>query len=120
MYYIQRVILEDVPQIVDPCNPSPCGPNAKCDNGICSCLNEYHGDPYSGCRPECILNTDCNKNKACIRNKCVDPCIGTCGIQALCSVINHVPMCSCPQGTSGNAFIECKAMIGNNLFQYYN
>lgn len=92
----------------DPCNPSPCGSNTNCNSGVCSCIPQYHGDPYIGCRPECVLNSDCAINKACIRNKCADPCLGTCGNLALCEVINHVPMCSCPQGLSGNAFVQCR------------
>lgn len=96
------------PASEDPCNPSPCGPNANCNNGICSCLTEYQGDPYLGCRPECVLNSDCPRDKACIRNKCSNPCPGICGLNAVCDVINHVPMCSCPNGMAGNAFEECK------------
>lgn len=94
----------------DPCNPSPCGSNSQCNNGICTCLPEYQGDPYTGCRPECVLNTDCQRDRACIRNKCVDPCPGTCASNALCSVINHIPICSCPKGMSGNAFIQCSPL----------
>ena len=92
----------------DPCNPSPCGPNAQCNNGICTCLPEYQGDPYQGCRPECVLNSDCPRDKACIRSKCIDPCPGTCGQDAICEVINHIPMCSCPNGMAGNAFVQCR------------
>lgn len=91
----------------DLCNPSPCGSNARCSNGVCSCLPEYNGDPYSGCRPECVLNNDCPRNKACLRNKCVDPCPGTCGENAICEVINHIPTCSCPERMIGNAFYRC-------------
>jgi len=91
----------------DPCYPSPCGPNAICNNGICSCLVEYHGNPYVGCRPECVLNTDCAKDKACRRQKCEDPCPGTCGLNALCDVYNHIPSCSCPTQMQGNAFVRC-------------
>lgn len=96
----------------DPCFPSPCGANTECNNGICTCLTEYQGDPYAGCRPECILNSDCSRDKACVRNKCIDPCPGTCGQGALCDVINHIPMCSCPPGQSGNAFIQCRPIQG--------
>ncbi len=95
------------PVFDDPCNPSPCGSNAQCANGICTCLPEYQGDPYAGCRPECVINNDCPRDKACIRNKCKDPCPGTCGQTAICDVINHIPMCSCPQGTTGKAFVNC-------------
>lgn len=96
----------------DPCSRSPCGPNARCDNGICTCLPEYLGDPFVGCRPECVLSTDCSADRACIGKKCVDPCPGTCGQNSQCIVINHTPMCSCPRGTVGNAFISCDIMKG--------
>ena len=91
----------------DPCRPSPCGANAECNNGVCTCLPEYQGDPYSGCRPECVLNSDCARDKACSRSKCINPCPGTCGDNAICDVINHIPMCRCPEGTQGSAFIRC-------------
>ena len=91
----------------DPCNPSPCGPNAQCSNGACKCLPEYQGDPYSMCRPECVINNDCPRDKSCVRNKCIDPCPGPCGQNAVCNAINHISMCSCPPGMSGNAFVEC-------------
>lgn len=96
----------------DPCNPSLCGPNTQCDNGVCSCLPEYEGDPYRGCRPECVLNSHCPKDKACLRNKCIDPCTGTCAATAECTVVNHIPMCSCPAGFTGNAFISCQRIQG--------
>lgn len=95
------------PVETDPCNPSPCGSNTRCDNGVCTCLLEYQGDPYRGCRPECVLNTDCQRTQACLRNKCQDPCPGTCGQNAECSVVNHIPICSCLNGYIGNAFVLC-------------
>lgn len=105
--------IDDIPvQKPDPCSGSPCGSNARCNNGICTCLPEYFGDPYLGCRPECVFSADCSADRACIRNKCVDPCPGTCGRNSLCNVINHTPMCSCPSGTTGNAFISCDVMKG--------
>lgn len=109
--------LETEPVVRDPCNPSPCGANAICDNGVCSCLPEYHGDPYSGCRPECLLNDDCARNLACLAQKCRDPCPGTCGQNAECSVVNHIPMCSCLQGFEGNAFVVCNR-IESEFFQF--
>ncbi|RZC36333.1 hypothetical protein BDFB_000151 [Asbolus verrucosus] len=105
--YCQLKPQEVEPLVVDPCNPTPCGSNARCDNGICTCLPEYQGDPYRGCRPECVLSMDCPKDKACIRNKCKDPCPGTCGQNAECSVANHIPICTCTQGYIGNAFVLC-------------
>lgn len=106
MFYITAEPIE-----TDPCNPSPCGANAQCSNGVCSCLTEYYGDPYSGCRPECVLSSDCSREKTCIRNKCVDPCPGTCGQTAECVVINHIPICSCPVNYTGDPFIQCRPIL---------
>lgn len=96
-----------VEEPADPCNPYPCGANSQCNNGICTCLKEYQGDPYRGCRPECVINVDCPRNRACIHNKCQDPCTGTCGQNAECTVINHIPTCSCLESFTGNAFVLC-------------
>ncbi|KAF7276317.1 hypothetical protein GWI33_010508, partial [Rhynchophorus ferrugineus] len=99
------------PETKDPCYPPPCGSNAICraenNNAICECLPEYHGNPYLGCRPECIANSDCPRNRACIRNKCQDPCPGTCGVNAQCTTTNHVPICTCSDGYTGDAFRLC-------------
>lgn len=43
-----------------------------------------------------------------MQNKCKDPCPGTCGQNAQCDVVNHIPMCSCPSGFTGNAFVTCR------------
>lgn len=95
----------------NPCNPSPCGPNALCSDGVCTCLPEYHGDPYRGCRPECVLNDDCPRDRACVNNRCIDPCPGTCGQNAECTVINHIPTCSCLSNYTGNAFVICSPIM---------
>lgn len=96
---------------IEPCVPSPCGANAICrernNAGSCLCLENYFGNPYEGCRPECVLNSDCPSHKACIRNKCVDPCPGTCGQNAECQVINHLPSCTCIPPYTGNPFSFC-------------
>lgn len=110
-FYIWKILAVPSPES-DPCNPSPCGPNAQCNAGICTCLPNYQGDPYTSCRPECVLNNDCPLNRACVRNKCMDPCPGTCGRNAICNVLNHIPMCSCPVGMAGNAFISCERIEG--------
>ncbi|XP_037295454.1 uncharacterized protein LOC119189544 isoform X2 [Manduca sexta] len=99
----------------NPCNPSPCGANALCKerNGVgsCTCLPEYFGDPYTGCRPECVSNSDCDRNKACSNNRCKDPCPGTCGINAECRTINHSPTCTCLHGYNGNPLVKCEMEI---------
>jgi hypothetical protein len=99
-----------LPPITDPCSPSPCGPYSACksQNGhaICSCSIGYIGSP-PGCRPECVVSSDCALDKACSNQKCVDPCPGTCGINARCNVRNHSPICSCPPNHIGDPFIRC-------------
>lgn len=103
---------ESIVERLDPCNPSPCGANAKCetrgDAGSCQCLPEYFGNPYEGCRPECVLNTDCPSNKACQNQKCVDPCPGTCGQNAECQVISYLPTCNCFVGHKGDPYRYCQ------------
>ena len=101
-----------VTQPLEPCHPSPCGSNAICSQrnqaAACQCIPEYFGDPYVACRPECVVNSDCPSDKACQRNKCIDPCPGTCGINAECRVLNHVPSCTCIVGYIGDPFNACR------------
>ena len=44
---------------------------------------------------------------ACINKKCVDPCLGSCGKQAICKVVNHIAMCICIEKYTGDPFTEC-------------
>lgn len=101
-----------------PCSPSPCGINAYCrerfNTAVCECIPNYRGNPYQGCQPECLVNTDCPQSQACIRTKCQDPCPGTCGVGAICTVSNHVPICSCPLPTIGDAFTLCQIPVEGN------
>lgn len=99
---------------INPCSPSPCGPYSNCKDSsghaVCSCLKNYIGVPPA-CRPECSLNSDCPSTKlACINSRCVDPCIATgnlCGLNAICNVIQHNPICTCPPGQTGDPFTRC-------------
>ena len=94
----------------DPCNPSPCGPNSQCRQNnlqaVCSCISGFTGTPPS-CRPECVISSNCAQNEACNNEKCIDPCPGSCGIRAECRVVNHNPVCNCPQRMTGNPFVQC-------------
>lgn len=106
------------PEILMPCSPSPCGINAICQErngaGSCSCIPEYFGDPYVECRPECVMNSDCAKNRACVNQKCRDPCPGVCGLNAECSVVNHAPTCMCLPGYTGNPSLSCHEIPRSN------
>ena len=96
----------------DPCDPNPCGPYSnpprnnveRCD---CSCLPGMIGSPPN-CRPECVFNQDCPSDKSCQSQKCIDPCPGLCGINAVCRVRNHIPICVCNKGFTGDPFLQCQ------------
>ena len=95
-----------------PCSPNPCGANTDHkvvgNNCICTCLPGYQGDATRGCRPECVISSECGRDQACINLKCVDPCSpGLCARNADCVVTNHVPQCKCKTGFTGNPFEEC-------------
>lgn len=66
----------------------------------------FVGNPPA-CRPECVVHPECPPLLACLKNRCVDPCKGTCGINAECRVINHNPICSCLGGFTGDPFVRC-------------
>jgi hypothetical protein len=108
-------------EYINPCNPSPCGPNSVCknenENAKCQCLPEFIGAPPN-CRPECSFHSECSENLACIKNKCSDPCINTCGSKSLCHVAHHLPICSCPSGMTGDPFSYCYTHDGNFIDQF--
>lgn len=99
----------------DPCMPSPCGPNSICRNidnhAVCSCILGYLGTPPS-CRPECVVSSECSPTRSCVNYKCTDPCLGSCGLNARCEVINHSPICSCQPGQTGDPFKSCYDLPG--------
>lgn len=109
-----------MPKVKDKCRPNPCGANAECNEGVCSCISDYVGNPFAGCHPECVLNSECPRNKACIRNKCADPCAGMCGREAICTVANHIPLCDCLPGYTGNAHYACAKIESTNIFKAFH
>ena len=70
-------------------------------------MNDYIGDPNLACKPECVLNTECPTTQACINQKCLDPCPGTCGLNAECRVAIHRAVCTCIRGFEGDPFRQC-------------
>lgn len=104
-----------------PCEPNPCGPYAVCRDldGLpsCSCKTGYVGvPPY--CSPECTINEDCSKDKACVHEKCIDPCIGSCGRNTECRAMNHLAMCSCLSGYNGDPFVGCNEIEKGIFFSH--
>ena len=107
------IILEIQPVVAeDPCDPNPCGINAECSQrrgeASCRCILGYFGNPFKECRPECLTNSECPNDKACINKKCQDPCPGLCGLNAQCLVVNHVARCVCDPGFVGDPFNRCQ------------
>lgn len=94
-----------------PCEPSPCGPYSICreinNHGVCSCQPGYIGIPPM-CRPECQTSAECDLNKACVGQKCLDPCTDDkCAANARCNVVSHNPICSCKESYTGDPFVNC-------------
>ena len=123
MWYLKSVLpLAVEPVYVDPCDPNPCGPNSNPPRVIgdrcqCSCLPEMIGSPPN-CRPECTVNSDCPQDEACINRKCQDPCPGLCGVNAVCNVRNHIPLCQCIQGYVGDPFSQCYRPTSKFILDY--
>lgn len=104
-----KEIQKEQPKLA-PCQPSPCGPYSQCrvvnEQAVCSCLPTYIGSPPN-CRPECVDSSECTLDRACINQKCNDPCPNTCGLGAVCTTKHHNPICACPPGFNGDPFTRC-------------
>lgn len=102
----------------NPCFPSPCGPNAECreidSRAVCSCSGGMLGAPPN-CRPECVIHQDCPSNRACLAQKCQDPCSGSCGFNAKCLAQNHQPICTCIDGYEGDPYASCTLRQGKSI-----
>ena len=108
---------------IDECEQYPCHASAKCINlrgsYRCICPHGTAGDPIkSGCTTpnHCTMDHDCTKSLACIQNSCTDPCsLADCGLNAICSVVDHTAVCQCQPGYIGDAKgclkVEC---LSNN------
>lgn len=120
----ETFIADTIIEYSSPCEPSPCGLNAECTErngaGACKCIDTYVGNPYEGCRPECVINTDCPPMLACIQNKCKDPCPGICAPNGICQVVNHLPSCYCPPGLTGNAYVNCIEKVEGMYHQQHH
>jgi hypothetical protein len=113
-----------LPPAPTPCEKNPCGQNAICKerNGVgsCICQENYYGDPYVACKPECVTNSDCSLDKACNSNmRCYNPCSvhDICGLGAQCKVVRHNPVCVCQPGLTGDPFIKCSVERSKKKFK---
>jgi len=103
----------------NPCAYNACGENAYCNvrnNRVdCTCPEFFLGDARSRCYAECTAHEDCSPHQACFELKCIDPCVDACGTNAICKVVNHKPICSCPKDYTGHPFESCRPFTDADL-----
>lgn len=58
-------------------------------------------------RGECSSDSECRGDQNCINYSCVSSCTGQCGVGASCNARQHIALCSCPPGTTGDALSRC-------------
>lgn len=60
-------------------------------------------------RIECNDNNDCSTEKICIDSSCLNPCTLTnaCGTNADCIATNHIGLCNCKAGYTGDPQLGC-------------
>ncbi|XP_066901827.1 neurogenic locus notch homolog protein 4 [Halyomorpha halys] len=113
IFAVSFLVIRTTEAMSDPCNPSPCGTNTQCisreSRPVCVCLPGYWGNPLSYCqRGECAETRDCPGSRVCRDYRCVDICEGQCGARASCTPRNHIPVCTCPPGYTGDALTSCR------------
>lgn len=98
----------------NPCEDDVCGTNALCTAinhaAVCECTQNSRGDPYKECiKIECEDKDDCATTKTCVDAKCIEPCSlpNVCGKDAKCTTENHLAVCLCPAGTTGDPQLGC-------------
>lgn len=99
----------------NPCElPRSCGRNAECTpighKATCRCPPQTRGNAKVECvHLECTDNNDCVHDKSCVNNHCINPCSlhNICGQRATCTPENHVGICTCEPGTTGDPHLGC-------------
>lgn len=98
--------------------PNICGPFSNCtilkNTVICLCQYGYTGTPPN-CKPDCVINSECAPNKACVKNRCINPCSNLCAPNSHCRVINHKATCICKPGFTGDPMKRCLKTESKNL-----
>lgn len=106
----------------NPCTElEPCQRPAMCQTVstlpvrtmICECPPGYISSGSGTCKAtppvktigECIDDSECPTDRACINAICRDPC--DCGPNSECRIKDHKPICSCLPGYDGNPNLEC-------------
>ncbi len=86
----------------DPVRSFPCLP---------ACMKLVVTPSISVKKGECDHDPECPNNRACIDNRCLDPCqdpqYSSCGSGAECHTSLHRPICQCLVGWAGNPHEQC-------------
>lgn len=53
---------------------------------------------------ECSKDSHCSSSKRCVGRTCLDLCPDACGFNSVCRMANHLPVCTCSPGHTGNPY----------------
>ncbi|CAL4155880.1 unnamed protein product [Meganyctiphanes norvegica] len=81
---------------------------AENHTATCTCHDSLNGNPYayesdSGCH-NCINDSHCRFDEACVGHTCNDVCSSLCVGMAICTSQNHAAACTCRSSLVGNPY----------------
>lgn len=115
---ICKMSRQGIMECFNACRGKRCGQNAECvatsHQHHCECNPGFEGNADSvqiGCRPRdiCKSDSDCRSTEICRTNQrgikdCIDGCVEVlCGRNAMCTVSDHIALCTCQSGYFGDA-----------------
>lgn len=98
------------------------------ERGNCVCPTEFgykldkNGNCISPPGTECETDDQCPDDKYCNpeTKTCQNPCLHKkCGINAFCNATNHVAICQCVNGYSGDPKISCSKCYKSENFRLF-
>ncbi|CAL4121255.1 unnamed protein product, partial [Meganyctiphanes norvegica] len=92
------------------CSGIACGENGECfwdevqKKADCRCKGNDQYDPSTGQCQECVGNSNCQHDQACLSGTCRRVCDGACATGGQCTSQNHVAKCTCNGELKGNPY----------------
>lgn len=113
------------------CSEDTCADRANCvaenHEPKCTCFPGTSGNPYVECtgvtdvvRPECVSDSECPVEFACINTKCQNPCLtqNMCSGDQQCRLLNTAPLrtmiCECPPNSFTDVNGNCRKIGKDN------